>query len=504
MRIAPSDFSYKTFCDILTGYRLAAVITQAVKSGIIDIVGNDGCSDADIIEATGIMSEEGARFLDLLARDGILERYDNRLYLSQFSRKYLFRGSDSNQLDVLEFEHILAEQWNGLDTILHKGQGALTADKSAQEYAYRLKLFQSAMHGAAIIRSKELWDAFPRPAETGVIIDIGAGDGSYLIEFLNRYPQWQAIACDLPEVVAQIKDSAIVTHACNLVEPQELQELVDRYSGTASLVLLSNLIHCYSKQENAALLEQITKMVHKDGMLIIHDFFIDGNSFGALYDLHMMVNTYNGRAYSFDETMRMLANAGFSHTGVIELPSYSHAVIASRKRRTMQKPDLIFQLRQKALALGFFEAAPIDPANIAIEPWVKAKCTYGCMFYGKKWSCPPHSLTGGEFKDLLGCYSKAIVVAGQPPLPDFQRRLLELETAAFLNGCKKALVFTGGPCTWCDSCPENQCRFPEKRRPSLESCGCDVFALAKSCGIPVQPIKSSADFVQYVGLLLVE
>jgi len=504
MRIAPSDSSYKTFCDILTGYRLATVITQAVKTGIIESVGQDGCCEADIIEATGMKAEEGARFLGLLARSGILERYDDRLYLSQFSRKYLLRGSDSNQLDALEFEQILIDAWNGMDTILYKGQGALTAEKSVEEYTYRLQLFQSAMHESAIIRSKELWDAFPPTADTGVIIDVGAGDGTYLTEFLARHPGWQAIACDLAEVVAQIKDKAITTHACNLLDPKELKEFIARYRGTASIVVASNLIHCYSKQENAALLEQLKQIVHQEGLLVIHDFFIDGNSFGALYDLHMMVNTYNGRTYSFDDTVRMLAEAGFSHSDVIELPSHSHAVIASSQTLNIQSTDALIQLRQKALAIGFFEAEPIDPASISIEAWVKAKCTYGCMFYGKKWSCPPHSLTTDEFKELLGCYSKAIVVAGQPPLPDFQNKLLELEKEAFLNGCKKALVFSGGPCTWCESCAENQCRFPEKRRPSLESCGCDVFALAESCGISVQPIKSSADFVQYIGLLLVE
>lgn len=504
MRIVPSDGSYKTFCDILTGYRLASVITQAVKTGIIDIVGQDGCSEANIIEATGIKEGEGARFLALLVHNGILERYDERVYLSQFSRKYLHKESASNQRDVLEFEQILADTWNGLDTILYKGQGALTTDKSAEEYAYRLNLFQSAMHEAAIVRSKELWDAFPPLADAGVIIDVGAGDGTYLKEFLRRHPHWQAIACDLPEVVVQIADSAITSHACNLLDPGELKAFITQYRSTASIVVASNIIHCYSKQENAALLEQLKEIVHTDGLLVIHDFFIDGNSFGALYDLHMMVNTFNGRAYNFDDTVQMLADAGFSHTDVIELPSYSHAIIASSQRCNIQKTDVIFQLRQKALSLGFFEAEPIDTATVSIEPWVKAKCTYGCMFYGKKWSCPPHSMEAGEFKELLGCYSKAIVVAGQPPLPDFQRKLLDLETAAFLNGSKKALVFSGGPCTWCESCAENQCRFPEKRRPSLESCGCDVFALAETCGISVQPIKNSADFVQYIGLLLVE
>lgn len=504
MKIAPSDGSYKTFCDILTGYRLAAVITQAVNSGIIDIVGKNGCSGATVIETTGIKEEEGGRFLALLVNSGILEHHNDLLHLSQFSRNYLHKDSVFNQLDVLEFEQFLADKWNGLGTILHKGQGALISDKTPDEYEQQLNLFQAAMRGAAIIRSRELWSAFPRPVDSGVIIDIGSGDGSYLKEFISRNPRWQAIACDLPEVVAQVTDSSITTHACNLLNPAELGKFISLYSGTASIVLLSNLIHCYSKQENITILQQLKQLVQPDGLLVIHDFFIDGNSFGALYDLHMMVNTYNGRAYSLDDALRMLADEGFNHSEIIELPSYSHVIIASRQLRNIQRTDLIFQIRQKALDLGFFEAKAIDAKTIGIEPWVKAKCAYGCMFYGRKWSCPPHSMTADEFKELSGCYSQAIIVAGQPPLHDFQGKLLELETAAFLNGCIKALVFSGGPCSWCKNCDENQCRFPEKRRPSLESCGCDVFALAATSGISLQPLKNNSDFVQYIGLLLVE
>ena len=52
--------------------------------------------------------------------------------------------------------------------------------------------------------------------------------------------------------------------------------------------------------------------------------------------------------------------------------------------------------------------------------------------------------------------------------------------------------------------PSGELLHPEKRRPSLESCGCDVFSLAGRCGIPVAPLRQSDDFVQYVGLLLVD
>jgi len=49
-------------------------------------------------------------------------------------------------------------------------------------------------------------------------------------------------------------------------------------------------------------------------LLIVHDFFRDANNFGALYDLHMLVNTWNGRAYSTTGTAAMLHTAGYGHT----------------------------------------------------------------------------------------------------------------------------------------------------------------------------------------------
>lgn len=504
MKIAPSDASYRTFCDLTTAYRLAAVVRQAVKSGIIDITGNEGATAAGIMAASGMREPEGERFLALLVNVGILEKYADRFHLSQFSRKYLHENSETSQLNVLEFEQILIEKWGTLGTILQQGQGTVTGDQSDAAYWQRLSIFQKAMHAAAAIRSKELWENFPPLSETGLIIDVGAGDGTYLDAFLKRFPRWQAIACDLQDVVTKINNAAICIHACNLIDPQELETFVGQYKNSASLVLLSNVIHCYSHQENAAILGRIGELLQKDGLLIIHDFFTDGNSFGALYDAHMLLNTYNGRTYSFDETTRMLDVAGFGHTGIIKLQSYSHAILAASQPHPTLATDPVFPLQRKARSLGFFEAAPVDPTTISIEAWVKAKCSYGCRYYGRKWSCPPYAMGSDDFRELLGCYSKAIVVAGQPPLREFQQNLLELEKSAFLQGFKKALAFTGGPCSWCDSCADDRCCFPEKRRPSLEACGCDVFALAKSCNIPLKPVRSSEDFVQYIGLLLID
>jgi len=507
VKILPADNSYRTFHELITGYRMFRVISEAVSSGVIDLLEQRDLAVEELLAATAFQPEAGRRFLALLVTSGLLAEYDGKLCLSRFSRSYLSRTSAVSQRHVLAFEPLLLENWNKLGQVLREGQGALLSAQPPEEYRQRLHLFQQAMGEAAAVRSRELWTALSRLAEQGTIIDIGAGDGTYLRQFLRRYPRWQAVACDLADVCSRLEvqdfPEGLRLHPCNILDPQELNGLVERYRGSVNLLLFSNICHCYSQAENRTLLRQAGELLTGDGLLLVHDFFRDANSLGALYDLHMLVNTYNGRSYSTAETAMLLQEAGFPQQSLIELPSGSLAMVASRNV-PFQSASSLAGLKSHALAHGFFAAVELDPAGIRSEAWVRAKCAYGCAAFGRRWSCPPHSMDQAGFEELLGSYSRALLLAGQPPLRDFQEQLLALEAEAFLGGCKKALVFSGGPCCWCESCPTNRCSHPEKRRPSLESCGCDVFALAERCGIPVAPLRQSDDFVQYIGLLLVD
>lgn len=506
MKILPPDNSYKTFCDLTTGYRMFRVMAEAVNTGVIDLLDEGERSVEELLAATALQPEAGHRFVTLLVNLGVLEAFDGKLFLSRFSRSYLSRASATSQRHVLAFEPILMENWARLGQVLHEGQGVLIQEQPPDQLKLRLDLFQQAMAETAAVRSRELWHAIGNLAEQGTIIDIGAGDGTYLRAFLQRYPGWDAVACDLPDVCRRMSGQDLPErmslYPCNVIDQKELAGLVEKYRGRATLLLFSNLCHCYSPDENRALLQQAGGVLAEDGLLLIHDFYRDANGLGALYDLHMLVNTFNGRAYGIPETAALLRGAGFPLASTIELPSGSMALVATRTI-PFQAASSLFGLKNHALNHGFFAAVELDPADIRSEAWVRAKCAYGCPQYGRRWSCPPNSMDPAGFEELLAGYSRALLVAGQPPLKAFQHHLLELEKEAFLSGFKKALVFSGGPCCQCETCPPERCAHPEKRRPSLESCGCDVFSLASRCGIQVAPLRQKDDFVQYVGLLLV-
>lgn len=342
--ILPTENSYRTFCELTNGYRIFSVIVESIRSGIIDRLDDAVCTVDELLAASTLQPEEGRRFIALLESVGLVEANDGLFCLSLFARTYLSRSSAASQRHVLEFEPVLMENWRQLGTVLHQGQGVLIREQFPDECRQRRQLFQQAMTETARIRCRELWDALDLLPERGTIIDIGAGDGTYLREFLLRHPHWLGIACDLPEVCAEVAPETIPhnlsVHPGNILDHQEMAALVASREGSADLLLLSNLCHCYSPTENETLLAQAAALLTKGGRLIVHDFFRNANSFGALYDLHMLVNTYNGRSYTTTEMAAMLARAGFEPPVILELPSYSLALIAGRTVLPDQEENL--------------------------------------------------------------------------------------------------------------------------------------------------------------------
>lgn len=504
--ILPSDNSYKTFSDLVSGYRVTAAMIKAVEMGIIETIGLNGSTIEKVIESCKLKVDEGNRFINLLIELGFFEKYNNNLFLTQFSSKFLYSKSEFNQLAALEFEPRQINNWFNTDKIIKNGQGYLLEEKSENEYKNSLSLYQKAMHDASAIRSLELWNKINITDKDGLIIDIGTGDGTYLHSFLKFNPNWKAIGCDLQDVIDLniCNNNSITYYPINFLEESELENFIYKHKNSASIILLSNFIHCYNENENFKIFKHLIKLLKDDGIIIIHDFFSDVNSFGALYDIHMLTNTYSGKVYSTKDTIALLKEFNFTFSKIIELESYSTSIAFSKVVNNIIKDNKDFNIKQRAKALSFFYYEFIDPGTIITKPWVNSKCEYGCKFFSKKWSCPPNSMTIIDFKNLLADFKKAILVAGQPPLKDFQNNLLELEKGIFLMGFKKAIAFTGGPCSWCEECDEIKCRFPEKRRPSLESCGCDVFELANSNGIHINPISSDNEFVTYIGLVLVD
>ena len=158
---------------------------------------------------------------------------------------------------------------------------------------------------------------------------------------------------------------------------------------------------------------------------------------------------------------------------------------------------------RRACELGAHDATIIDASTVATAPWVRLKCQFGCELYGLGYCCPPHTPTPEEMSRVIACYEKALLFHGMKP-GNLSGIAYELEREIFLAGYYKALGLGAGPCNLCRKCPPGRCSHSDRARPSMESCGIDVYATVRSNGLPIEVLRDETCRGNYYGLVLID
>jgi predicted metal-binding protein len=104
---------------------------------------------------------------------------------------------------------------------------------------------------------------------------------------------------------------------------------------------------------------------------------------------------------------------------------------------------------------------------------------------------------------VIDCYHTALLVHCRQ-IADPTKVAIKLEQELFLAGYYKALAYGSGPCKLCKECNTQQCNHPRRSRPSMESCGIDVYATVRANGFPIEVVKDETCEQNYYGLVLIE
>mgnify|MGYP001136462323 CR=1 FL=1 len=163
-----------------------------------------------------------------------------------------------------------------------------------------------------------------------------------------------------------------------------------------------------------------------------------------------------------------------------------------------------------AKSLGAHDAKLIDPATIVTAAWVRMKCQFGCAGYGKTLCCPPHTPTPDEMRRILDSYTDALLLhihwnKDYKMVNRFNDTIVDLERTIFLDGYYKTWAVGSGPCDRCKECNlSDGCRNTDKARPSMESCGIDVFQTARNNGFFIKTLSEKSETQNLYCLMLVD
>ncbi|MGO9020596.1 MAG: DUF2284 domain-containing protein [Syntrophobacteraceae bacterium] len=499
--------------DLATAYWYSEVLFTSLELNIFGLLA-DCPATVDRLAAKSRYDADGlSRLLGSLVALGLIVEYEAEFSNGPLAARYLTPGNSAYLGDFLLYRRYLSSHWQRLGARIRSGVRAneRSVDESSEHYSERTLAYVRALDLQARLKSAEsleyLKDMFGQAPRQ--LLDAGGGAGAWCRALRRQWPDIHTVLFELPDTIWAAR---------RLYPDPKAWEGIETVAGTVlspclggkyfDLILLSNIIHAYGPVEATDILKNFAACLAPGGTILVHDYLSDLHDVdpakGALYDLHMLINTYNGRVYRLEEMLGLLNGAGLQNVRFLHLQSDTSLFLAKpghlSENRHVSRPEMLTALAKRS---GFSFARIIKAGEIAIENWVRLKCRFGCPRYGRSLCCPPASPDEKEMVAVISGYRQALLVQGTPPSHLFHEQLLALERAVFLAGYAEALAFGAGPCPVCPSCPDDgSCRFPEKARPSLEACGVDVYRTAHNAGLSLSPVQHPQGYVKYVGLVL--
>ncbi len=510
----PAQNSYQYLEDLATAHWYSEVLFAALDLDLFTLIHRNGGRIDEWAPESGWDGDALARLCEALGAVGLLVGSPHDWENGPLAAKHLVEGAPEYLGRFLKYRNYFAPHWKRLAGRVRVGVEVNQRNASESSEAYRRRVFEyvEALDAQARLKAEEAVDVLDWWTDRSPkrVLDFGGGAGAWARSMVRRWPDCRAVLADLPEVIEAgsrryplSEDwQGVARLACDVRKPPLREACFD-------LVLLSNVLHAYGTEEAGALVQTAASLLNSDGILVVHDYDYEGLGAdplkGKLYDLHMLLNTYNGRIHEREAVEDMLRRAGLNPWLPHSLDTDTMLLAAGRgpSPRPEQGRKGLWAFR--ARKMGFRKATPMHADRVVTAPWVRLKCAYGCSGFGRNLQCPPHSPDEREMNKVLAAYDWGLLVQGEPPGREFHQRLLKLEREIFLAGHPKALAFGAGPCTLCKTCdPSGACSRPDQARPALEACGVDVYGTAAAAGWSLAPVADAHGFVHYLGLILVE
>lgn len=199
---------------------------------------------------------------------------------------------------------------------------------------------------------------------------------------------------------------------------------------------------------------------------------------------------------------------------MLQKPQTIYSIEDSRKKK-----DILTEIREIGRKYNILEIIPLNSEDIYLAPWVRLKCKYGCSKYGKSWCCPPETPDLEKMRIILDGYREALLLCGVNKNGDFYREnqrkrriqvntwkgTLALERRLFLAGYYKAFGLVSENCALCKTCTyPRECKFPQDRRPSVESCSIDIFQTLKNINRQFQIAQDVTSEYNCYSMILLE
>lgn len=300
------------------------VLAIAVRRGLFEALAEGPLGPDALAERTGMDAGATALVADAAVEAGYLERRRGRYALSPEGRQWLLKDSPRSLVSLIRYFETLHERWRTVETSMVHGRPANIYYEAFAAGDWRVYVL--AMRDLARLVLPVVMPKLRLRGGAALLVDVGGSHGLYAIECCRRYPGLNAVVMDFGPaltVAGEFVREAAMEERIRLLEGDVLHTPLP---SPADCVLLFNVIHGFTGEQNRALVGRALAALRPGGKLFILDQLQDdgeGSGLGRFVPLMVglnLVNETGGTAHRPESVREWCASASSTRLHRLRLP----------------------------------------------------------------------------------------------------------------------------------------------------------------------------------------
>ena len=296
--------------QIASGFMAAKHLFAAAEVGIFEALAGGPATLEEIAERAGLPRRTARVSADAMVALGVVTRDGDRYANGPEAAFFLSGATPADLRPWLRFwDRLSYPGWAGLAEALRTGRGRppeLSADEG--------EIFAAGVEAVTAGSAHAVAEA-PELQGRSRLLDVGGGSGSFLVAALERHPGLAGTLVEIAPVVdvarARLSGSAVAQRATVV----EADALSDPLPEGHDAILVANVAHLLSPEQNRRLLERLRAAAAPGAVLLLVDFWTDPTHtdppIAALMAGEFLAYSEDGDVHSAEDVMTWLAEAGW-------------------------------------------------------------------------------------------------------------------------------------------------------------------------------------------------
>ncbi len=299
------SLSLEQMQQLFWSFRDVRIAMTAVELDVFANIGK-GSTCGEIAQRIDADPRATEMLLNALVSLELIIKQGDRYWNCDLSALHLTGDSRMAMMHQVHLWH----RWSTLTECVRKG----TAVSERRRDEAGTEAFIAAMHRNASERASAVVNAVDA-SKTRNMLDLGGGSGAYSIAFANANPQLQSTILDGEPVLEIAARHIAQAGLSNRIHTKPGDMLTTELGTGFDLVLLSQILHMFSPDENRLLLQRAFAALGPGGRVVVQEFILDPDKtsprWAVFFSLNMLVGSPGGSSYSADELRAFMESAGF-------------------------------------------------------------------------------------------------------------------------------------------------------------------------------------------------